>query len=286
MDTDTGTVASEFSHTTLPVVNKRVFRMGVAGNYGLNSADIEWGAEQGANYWLCGLGFSKVHEGIKNVIAKDRDSHVVALMGGGYFGWMIRWIVESTLRKLNTDYLDVFKLGWLGKTSSYTRSVVDTLLELKREGKIKAVGTSIHNRRRAGKMAEDSELDLFMIRYNAKHPGAEQDIFPHLSTRNPAVVIYTALAWGQLVRPLKNVTMTPWPGEEPLDVPPLTPELCYRFALSNPHVHLVLTGPRDREQFAQNLKAVSKGPLPAEEMEWVREYGRQVKSLKRFDYVK
>jgi hypothetical protein len=43
-----------------------------------------------------------------------------------------------------------------------------------------AIGTSIHDRKRAGQLALDSELDLLMIRYNAKHTGAEADIFPHL----------------------------------------------------------------------------------------------------------
>ena len=34
-----------------------------------------------------------------------------------------------------------------------------------------------------------------MIRYNAAHPGAERDIFPHLEARRPAVVAYTATSW-------------------------------------------------------------------------------------------
>jgi len=44
----------------------------------------------------------------------------------------------------------------------------------------------------AGQLALDSEIDLLMISYNAKHPGAEDDIFPHLKKRNPAVVSDTA----------------------------------------------------------------------------------------------
>ena len=98
------------------------------------------------------------------------------------------------------------------------------MLRLKQEGKIKAIGTSIHDRQRAGRLARDSEIDLFMIRYNAKHPGAEQDIFPYLEKRNPAVVAYTALAWGQLIRPLKKIEMLPWPGQRTGEIPPLTPE--------------------------------------------------------------
>ena len=132
----------------------------------------------------------------------------------------------------------------------------------------------------AGRLALDSEIDLFMIRYNAKHPGAEQDIFPYLEKRKPAVVSYTALAWGQLIRPLKNIEMPNWPGQDRVEVPPLTPELCYRFVLSNPHVHLVLTGPQNSEQLKQNFKAVQRGPLTMEELNWIRQYGKIVKSKK------
>jgi aryl-alcohol dehydrogenase-like predicted oxidoreductase len=276
---------SVFTHTKLPGVNKEVFRMGIAGNFGIESDSIRLASEQGVNYWLWGLSFGKVTEGIREVIKKDREKQVVAFLGWGFFGWQIRRSVEKALRKLNTDYVDVFKLGWLGKTSAYTASTIDTLLKLKQEGKIKAIGTSIHNRQRAGKLALDSELDLLMIRYNAKHPGAEQDIFPHLAIRNPGVISYTALAWGQLIKPLKNFEISPWPGPEKMNVLSLTPELCYRFVLSNPNVHVVLTGPKNQKQMEQNLLAVQKGPLPPDELNWVREYGKRVKSRKKMDYV-
>jgi aryl-alcohol dehydrogenase-like predicted oxidoreductase len=276
---------TEFSHTQLPVVGKRVLRMGIAGNYGLVPADALYAAERGANYWVCGLGYRKITPGIREVIRTDREGHVVAHLGTGIVGPQVRRSVEGTLRKLNTDYLDVFKLGWLGVTSNDRRGVVDSLLALKDEGKIKAIGTSIHDRARAGRLAKDSEIDLLMIRYNAKHPGAEQDIFPHLAARNPAVVVYTALAWRQLTRPVKGISMPPWPGGGDSDLPPLTPSLCYRFILSNPHVHLVLTGPRDRKQLDQNLNALEAGPLTEDEAAWVREYGVKIKAERKLDYV-
>lgn len=274
-----------FSHVLLPVIRKQVFRMGIAGNYGLESVDIEWAADQGANYWLWGASFKKVTEGIKTIIRADREKHVVALLGWGYFGWQVRKGVEKALRQLGTDYLDVFKLGWLGRTSIYRKGIIETCLMLKQEGKIKAIGTSIHNRKRAGMLARDSEIDVFMIRYNAKHPGAEQDLFPHLSTRNPAVVSYTALAWGQLIRPMKKLDLPPWPGKDDIAVPPLTPRLCYRFVLSSPYVHVVLTGPKNREQLRENLMAMQQGFLSPEEREWIRRYGIAVRSRKKLDYV-
>ena len=280
-------IQSDFSFRILPVIEKRVFRMGIAGNYGIDSSDVEWAAEQGANYWVWGAGFKKVTAGIKKVIGKNREKNVVALLGWGFFGWQIRQSVEKALSKLNTDYLDVFKLGWLGRTSVYSRGVVDLLLKLKQEGKIKAIGISIHDRQRAGRLALDSEIDLLMIRYNAKHTGAEEDIFPHLKKRNPAVVSYTALAWQQLINPVKGIKMAPWPGsKEEAKIPPLTPELCYRFVLSNPNVHLVLTGPRNREQLMMNVRAMQQGTLTPEELSWVRQYGKRIRSKKKFDYIR
>ena len=277
----------DFSFRVLPVIEKRVFRMGIAGNYGIDSSDVEWAAEQGANYWVWGASFKKVTAGIKEVIRKNREKNVVALLGWGFFGWQVRQSIEKALRKLNTDYLDVFKLGWLGRTSIYSQGVVDSLLKLKQEGKIKAIGTSIHDRQRAGQLALDSELDLLMIRYNAKHTGAEEDIFPHLKKRNPAVVSYTALAWQQLINPVKGIEVAPWPGsKEEAKIPPLTPELCYRFVLSNPHIHLVLTGPKNREQLMMNFRAMQQGTLTPEELNWIRQYGKLIKSKKRFDYIK
>ena len=288
MTTEQKSIQSDFSFKTLPGINKQVFRMGIAGNYGLDSSDIEWAADHGANYFVWGASFKKVTSGIKEVISKNREKNVVAMLGWGYFGWQVRKGVEKALRKLNTDYLDVFKLGWLGRTSLYSKSTIDSLLKLKQEGKIKAIGTSIHDRQRAGQLALDSEIDLFMIRYNAKHTGAEKDIFPHLKKRNPAVVSYTALAWQQLTSPVKGIEMPPWPSSNTTEtlIPPLTPELCYRFVLSNPNIHLVLTGPKNRAQLMSNFGAMEQGALSQEELDWIRQYGQQIRSKKKFDYIK
>lgn len=281
------TESALFTHSMLPVVNKPVLRMGVAGNYGIDSSDICWAADQGVNYWVWGYSYGRVTDGIREVIRRDRDHHVVAMLGWGLAGWQVRFSVEQALRKLNTDYLDIFKLGWLGRTSAHSSCVMNELDRLKQEGKIKAIGTSIHDRIRAGILVRKSNIDIFMIRYNAKHPGAEQDIFPHLGHRNPGIVSYTALAWGQLVKPVpvRKTRMPQWPGMAPETIPPLTPELCYRFVLSNPKVNLVLSGPANRRQLRENLTALTRGPLETEELKWIRDYGQHLRSVRRFDYI-
>jgi len=90
------------------------------------------------------------------------------------------------------NLLDVFQIFWLGRTSAWTPSTIDALVSLRESGKVRAIGVSIHDRKRAGKLAADSPLDMLMVRYNAAHTGAEQDIFPHLAKRKPAIIAYTA----------------------------------------------------------------------------------------------
>lgn len=277
--------AEHFSHTELPSVGKRVLRMGIAGNYGLQTADIHHAAERGANLWLWTPRFRAVTPAVRAIVPPARDRHVVVMLGVAYTAGMVRRGVEKALRQLGVDHLDYYLLSWLGTGSALTQGVQDTMVALRDEGKVTAIGTSIHDRPRAGRLAADSVLDALMVRYNAKHPGAEQDIFPHVGARPLTVFSYTTTSWRQLITPVAGIEMPPFPGHTEQPVPPLTPGLCYRFVLSNPHVHVAYTGPKDRAQLDANLDALAQGPLTDEEEAWVREYGRQVKARKRFPYL-
>jgi aryl-alcohol dehydrogenase-like predicted oxidoreductase len=106
-----------------------------------------------------------------------------------------------------------------------------------------------------------------MIRYNAAHPGAERDVFPHLSVHGTGVVSYTATRWARLLTRPRG-----WPSTEPV----ATPGQCYRFVLSNPHVDVVLTAPRNERELEENLREVRRGPLPDEEMAFMRRFGAYV----------
>ena len=183
----------------------------------------------------------------------------------GFFRFNIQSGIERILKRLDTDYLDVFQIFWEGTTSRLSPAVLEAMLKLKDEGKVRHLGISIHDRERAGQLAEDSALDLLMIRYNAAHPGAERDIFPHLARRQPAVVAYTATRWGKLLRRPRG-----WEGPVP------TAADCYRFCLSNPHVDVTLCGPKSLLQLDENLAGLQRGPMDADELRWIRDFGKVV----------
>jgi aryl-alcohol dehydrogenase-like predicted oxidoreductase len=103
-----------------------------------------------------------------------------------------------------------------------------------------------------------------MMRYNAAHRGAERDIFPHLAAHNPGVISYTATRWSYLLRRPRG-----WPKDG--RVP--TAGECYRFVLSEPRVHTVLTAPRNEREVRENIAAVRKGPLDEGDMRFMRDFG-------------
>ncbi|MBZ0254082.1 MAG: hypothetical protein K8I02_12145, partial [Candidatus Methylomirabilis sp.] len=145
--------------------------------------------------------------------------------------------------------------------------------ELRERGRARYLMMSCHNRPFFPEMAGERFFDAFMVRYNAVHRGAEQEVFPLLpeGEARPAIVAYTATRWGNLVDPRK----TP-PGER-------TPSAgdCYRFCLTNPNVSMALCGPRTREQMLAALDALKRGPMSEEEMAWMRRVGDHIHKMTR-----
>jgi aryl-alcohol dehydrogenase-like predicted oxidoreductase len=259
-------VGGDFLRRDVPALGQRgLFRVGLAQDYGIDEAGIEEALER-LQYVFWNPRAGRMTGPLRRALRRDRGRYVVA--GGptlAYFPWQLANYVDRARLLLGTDYLDVLQLYWLGKMSRYSQGMVDELCRLRESGKVRALAVSIHDRPRAGRLAEDSPLDALMIRYNAAHPGAEQDVFPHLARRHPAVIAYTATSWRKLLRAPSG-----WTG------PVMTAGDCYRFCLSSPHVDVVLMGPKDVGQLRENLAALEKGPLSAEEDGWMREFGRKV----------
>ena len=257
---------AEFLHRDVPALKQaRFFRLGLAPSFGIDERGVEEGLER-IQYVFWNPRAKKMTGPLRAALRRDRGRYVVA--GGptlAYFPGQLARYVDRARKVLGTDYLDVLQLYWYGVMSRWSKGMVEELVRLRESGAVKGLAISIHDRKRAGELALDSPLDLLMIRYNAAHPGAEGDVFPHLARRHPAVVAYTATSWRRLLRPPSG-----WTGRA------MTAGDCYRFCLSSPHVDVVLTGPKDVEELRQNLAALEQGPLSEEEAGWMRRYGAQV----------
>lgn len=258
---------SDWLHSTPTAFRgKKIFRLGLAGDFGIDEDGVRAAMDSGVNLFLWTARRKGLDKPVRDALKGPRDEvAVVGFATLGFFGWGVRRAAESLLRSLGVEYLDVLLLGWLGVGSAFTSATERELVALRESGKVRAIGASIHDRPRAGKLAESSPLDMLMIRYNAAHPGAEKDIFPHVQANKPSILAYTATSWRKLLKKPKG-----WDGKV------MTAGDCYRFQLSSPHVDVALTGPATRAQLEENLAAVAKGPLSEDEQQWMRGFGRAV----------
>jgi aryl-alcohol dehydrogenase-like predicted oxidoreductase len=261
-----------FLATTLGRTGRPVFRLGLSGAYWPGERALRLGIEAGMNYLFWYYWDRQMTGVLREVLPKRREELLVATGVSNLGSWAVRRGVESSLRRLGTDYLDVFHIFWVGEGRLGPRTL-ETMRQLREKGKIRHIAVSTHARRYAGELARQGALDVLMVRYNAAHRGAEQEIFPHLAVSNPGVVSYTATRWGKLLKRPRR-----WPREGRLP----TAGDCYRFVLGNPQVHVCLTAPRNERELRENLAAVAQGPLGPEDREFMEQFGEAVRAESRW----
>lgn len=258
---DDGFLQGTLGHTGL-----QVHRLGLAASYRPGERTVERALDEGMNYCFC-YGFDGQMIRVLRRLPPGRREQIV--IGTGAYNW-IWWrqdlvkTLEKRLRQLRTDHIDVFHFLGVMKPKEMTPRVLDQLSRLREDPRVRAVSISCHNRKYAGELAAAGALDCLMIRYNAAHRGAETEIFPHLAVHDVGCVSYTATRWTMLLRRSRH-----WPKDRPIP----TAGQAYRFALTNPHVDVCLTAPRSEQELLENLAAVRQGPLPEDEMAFLREYG-------------
>jgi aryl-alcohol dehydrogenase-like predicted oxidoreductase len=259
-------MTASFLHRHVKAFDRTIHRVGLSASFGLTEKGIEGAWERGLQYVFWNPTARALTRALSRVSPATRERLIIATGPSfGFFPGAVRRRVERVLKVLHTDYLDVLQLYWLGKMSAWRPAVIEEMRRLQDEGKVRVLGASIHDRPRAGELARESALGLLMIRYNAAHPGAERDIFPHVAVRQPAIVAYTATSWRALLK-----APATWQGPLPSAAD------CYRFCLSNPHVDVVLMGAATEKELDENLAGLAKGPLSIEEDATWRAFGRAV----------
>ena len=252
-----------FGPRTLGSTGIQVGPMGLAASYGAPASTVPWAFDLGVRYFYWGsMRRGKFAHGLRE-LAPQRDRYSLVIQSFSRVATLIPWSLQIALRRLRTDYADVLLLG-LWNQSPPPRRIVDACLELKHRGLIRWLALSTHQRPMIPELAASSPYDIFHVRYNAIHRGAEREVFPRMPQVNaPGLVAFTATSWKQLLDPAKMPA-----GER-------TPTAadCYRFVLTNPAVDLCMAGPANIEQSKAIETAIVKGPMNEDELAWMRRVG-------------
>jgi aryl-alcohol dehydrogenase-like predicted oxidoreductase len=196
-------------------------------------------------------------------------------------------LVDESLRRLRTDYIDVFLLH--GLTLDHWAYAAATLLpELRRQqaaGKIGFVGASEQFGGDTGhamlsRALKDDPFDVVMVGFNLLNPSARARVFPATRARHVGVLVMfavrEALSRPQELRRLVtdlvrrgDVDPAGIDLEEPLGFVTRANggsvvEAAYRFCRHEPGAEVILTGTGDAEHLKANIEAILAPALPPE----------------------
>ncbi len=205
--------------------------------------------------------------------------------GGGSRRWIVK-AVEDSLRRLGTDYIDLYQVHRPSPTTDVAETV-GALTDLVRQGKIRYLGSSSYSGSQiveAQVVSRDRNLERFVTEqppYSILVRGIEADVLPTARRHGMGTLTYSPLAGGWLsgrwrkdaagtptsaARPSARFDMTSPANQRKLDVVEdlaklaeeagiTLIELAIAFVINHPGVTSAIIGPRTMEQLESQLGA-------------------------------
>ncbi len=115
----------------------------------------------------------------------------------------IRQEVQDSLRRLRTDYIDIYQVHW-PDLSVPIEETARTMQALYNEGLIRAIGVSNYSPEQMERFMSVSELHIVQSPYNLFEREIDRDVLPYAREKN-----LSALAYGPLCRGLLTGKMRP-----------------------------------------------------------------------------
>ncbi|HSN12953.1 MAG TPA: aldo/keto reductase [Propionibacteriaceae bacterium] len=200
-----------------------------------------------------------------------------------------RWImrsVEDSLRRLGTDYIDLYQVHRPSRTTD-VEETLGALTDLVRQGKVRYIGSSSYAASQiveAQWVARDRRLERFVTEqppYSILVRGIEADVLPTAQRHGMGILTYSPLAGGWLsgrwrkdapsdptsrARPSARFDMTSPANQAKLEVVEQLAQLAEQagitliqlaiaFVINHPAVTAAIIGPRTMEQLESQLSA-------------------------------
>lgn len=156
--------------------------------------------------YVYGLGHSEELVG-QAMHAFDRHSFALATKGAQDFSSGEQVInntpefltaqVEASLKRLNTDYLDIYYIHFPDKQTPKAEAV-GALQRLREQGKIRAIGVSNFSLEQVKEANADGYVDVVEDEFSLLHRDHEADLMPYLKDHQISFVPYFPLASGLL----------------------------------------------------------------------------------------
>jgi aryl-alcohol dehydrogenase-like predicted oxidoreductase len=206
--------------------------------------------------------------------------------------------IENSLRRLNTDYIDLYQIHWHNSTTPISETM-EAMIRLKEQGKIREVGVCNYNVELMKEAEKTIKLASDQVPYSMILRDIEKELVPYSIQHKKSIIAYSPLQRGLLTGKLKpGHTFSDGDHRQELsyfsaenirrvnsmldELKPLAAsknasiaQLVLRWTIDQPGITIALAGARNAEQAVQNAKAADI-QLTTEELSFITE---QVKTL-------
>lgn len=297
--------SAESSASDLPFYRKlgrtdlTVSCLGLGGGGGISSDDTLYAFDQGINYFfyssdLHHYTYSAMAEALRKLCGRGssvREKVVLATVTYIKSPEMALAALFDQFGELGIDYIDIFFWGWIGtqdgaalneclnlsgdmkgSNTVYQRTIermFGASERLKKMGAVRYIGASFHDLNLAQQSLHSSPLDVVMIRHNAAHRSAQNQIFNLLNPqelKRPGIVTFKSAGShsGPLWNPPASLPAECWR--------PCVPDF-YRYSLTQDCVDICLMGLQRREEIDAAISGIQQGKLTSDESNYLNLYG-------------
>jgi aryl-alcohol dehydrogenase-like predicted oxidoreductase len=200
---------------------------------------------------------------------------------------------EDSLKRLNTDYIDLYQIHWPDITTPIEETM-EAVGQLIQQGKVRYAGVCNYNAEQVKEAQQHINLVSNQVPYSMVLRNIEEDVVPFCITNNVSVLAYSPLQRGLLTGKIKpghkfaegdhraglyyfkdkNIETT----NKFLDKLKLLAkeknaalsQLVIRWTIEQPGITIALVGARNAEQSVQNAKAANI-KLSFDEIEFINE---------------
>ncbi len=199
---------------------------------------------------------------------------------------LIARTVDQSLRRLQTDVIDVMLLHTCGLPTLQAGEALGALVAAREAGKIRFAGYSGDNEV-AAFAATLADIDVIETSVNICDQANIPLVLPAAQNRDLGVVAKRPIAnaaWKNIkeqpgsyqeyareyTERLQKMEITPHDLGYDGSPEEVWPDLALRFTLSQPGVHTAIIGTTDPDHARRNIAAADKGPLPVEVVQKIR----------------
>jgi len=254
---------------------------------------IRSAVDQGINFFDTARGYGQSEAVLGNglngaascvVATKLSVPENAAELGASKLSTTLMSSLETSLRELKRDALDIVQIHNATAATMNGAEVVPVLETARQQGKVRFIGASVYGAENAMAAIRSGAIDVLQVAISLLDQRMMQTVLPEAQEKNIAVVARSVFLKGVLSERVKVLPETlqvlvhasDRVRETLGDTWETLPGTAVRFCLSVPGVHSVLLGLRSASELPAALAAEQAGPLPTSVM-------RKTKTLKLTD---